>query len=363
MFESICIHLKNTPGSESLEKAIDFGFIAEAMLFYQEVHIITGSSFLKILVQKFQPDVLLKFLESGFLRISYLENDTGILTEDTRTVWEKHKPILFSNPVHLWEKHSKQLFSEALGHTKKGARRYSIQVSRYIKPLSIGNSITTEILEDFSNGENVENAMVYLLKHFIPDYKFPEPLIFDVTSNKTHFFVETNIDFSQANEYYHKRISPRHSSLSASYLLGNLMGARRDWYYSSRFTSGVATDTTNSIIFSLKFNDLLKVRKHNEEQISVFQNYVFDDARAISEVINNGKRSFRDLFDLISEANKFKHWLKDQQPSEQLFKAYFQEVTKKSWADKLPPKAVRWALFNLAGLGIDALYTGELVNC
>lgn len=90
----------------------------------------------------------------------------------------------------------------------------------------------------------------------------------------------------------------------------------------------------------------------------MFQDYVFDDARAISESINSGEKSFRDLYQLLIEAAKFKSWLKEQEPNQELFRAYFQEITKKSWVDKLPPKSIRWAIFNLAGLGIDALGAG-----
>lgn len=360
MFESICINLKNKVGNENLENVFDFGFLAEAMLFYQNVQVIARKGFLELLVQKFQPDVLLDFLEAGFLKISYLENDTGIYTENTGTNHEKHKPILWSIPDYTWEKHSRELFSKALGLTKKGARRYSIQVSRYIKPLEIERSVEFETIEDFSNGKYVEEAVLHLLKFFVPEYKPPEPLIFNITTNGTHFFVETNIDFAKANEQYHKGVSPKHSSLNSRYLLSNLVAVRSDWYFSSRFSSEIATNEISNVIFSLKFNDLLATRQRSDEQINVFQDYVFDDARAISEAINTGEKSFRDLLELLLKADKFKHWLKEQEPNQQLFKAYFQEVTKKSWADKLPPKSIRWALFNLAGLGVDALGAGGI---
>ncbi|MDQ4121569.1 MAG: hypothetical protein M3209_09000 [Acidobacteriota bacterium] len=123
MFESVCIHLKNRAGNENLETAVDFGFLAEAMLFYQNVHIIADSGFLKLIVQKFQPDVLLDFLEAGFLSISYLENNTGIYTENTSTSHEIHKPITWSIPDYTWENYSRKLFSEAVGFSMKGARR------------------------------------------------------------------------------------------------------------------------------------------------------------------------------------------------------------------------------------------------
>ncbi|MDQ4121565.1 MAG: hypothetical protein M3209_08980 [Acidobacteriota bacterium] len=105
---------------------------------------------------------------------------------------------------------------------------------------------------------------------------------------------------------------------------------------------------------------MIAARKGSDEQISVFQDFVYDDPRALREVINKGERSFRDLYKLLTEANKFKNWLKDQNPDQKLIKAYFKEVTKKSWIDKLPSKTARWSLFQLMGFGIDALGAGGL---
>jgi hypothetical protein len=360
MFESICIRLKNEPGNQSLEKMIDFGLLAEAMLFYQNVHLIAGRGFLELVVKEFRPEILLGYLEAGFLKISYIENFTGIYTENTGTRFEKYRPELFSIPDYNWKKHSPKLFSEAIGCSMKGGRRYSIQVSRYIKPLSMEDSVKSETLEDFSNYEFVRDSVTALLKYYVPEYKIPEPFVFNISRNNTHWFVETNIDFEEANKYYHKHVSPKHSSLSTAYLLSNLMEVRSDWYFSSHFSSEIIANSKSKIILSLKFNDLLKNRQKSEEQINVFQDFVFNDGRALREAINSGERNFRNLFELLSEANKFKLWLKDKQPDKQLIKEYFQEVTKKSWIDKLPPKSIRWALFNAIGLGIDALGAGGI---
>lgn len=360
MFEKICIQLKNSVGNENLENAIDFGFLAETMLFYKEVHIVTGHSFLKLLVKKFEPELFLKFLEAGFMKISYLENNTGIYTEKSGTRWEKHKPVLFSIPDYAWKNHSRKLFSEAIGLNPKGARRYSIQVSRYIKPFEFERSLETDTIEDLSNGKYVIDAVKNLLIYFIPDYELPKPFIFEVNSDGRHLYVETNIDFEKANKYYHQKISAKHSNLSPSYLLSNLMAVRADWYFSSIFESEIAIEPINNIICNLKFNDLISKREKSAGEIDVFQDFVYKDAKAISEAINSGEKTFWDLYHLLIEAKKFKTWLSEQTPDEKLIKAYFEEVTKTTWVDKLPPKTIRWSLLQLAGVGIDALGAGGI---
>jgi uncharacterized damage-inducible protein DinB len=332
MFEAICIRRKENFGSPVFDEPIDVGLLAEALLFYQKVHLIADRSVLKALIVKSKPDVLLDFLESGFLEISYLENLTGIYTEDTGTLYERHKPVLFSIPDYEWGKYAPKIFSEAIGCSIKGGKRYSKQFSKFIKPLSFDDSVQIETLEDLTKGHYVKDAVVHLLKHNAPEYQLPSPLIFELfRNNDSSFVVETNIDFVKANESYHERVSPKHSSLSVNYLLSHLIDVRGHWHFSSRFSSEVATNAISSAIFNLKFKDILSARQKSEEQIRVFQDFIFDDARAIREVINSGERDFEDLWKLLASAAKFKHWLKDQQPDQQLIKEYFREVTKASW--------------------------------
>jgi len=86
-----------------------------------------------------------------------------------------------------------------------------------------------------------------------------------------------------------------------------------------------------------------------------FQDFVFDDGRALREAINSGRRGFADLRKVLSSATKFRGWLKNRDPDLELVKAYFREATKGSWVDKLPAKSVRWSIFTGLGLAVDVL--------
>jgi hypothetical protein len=331
------------------------GFLAEAMLFYQKVHLLADRTMLKSLLVRSKPDVLLEFLDSEFLQISYLDNFTGIQSENTGTPLETHKPVLCSIPDYAWEEYAPQLFAEAIDCSVKGGRRYAKRFSSFIKPISFDSSVERATLEDLSEGQYVQSAIAHLLKHHTPEYSLPQPLIFRLDRNGASLTVETNIDFVEANRVYHKRVSPNHSSLSVAYLLSNLIEARGNWHFASRFSSEIVTDSSSSVIFNLKFNDLIRRHQRSQQQLSVFQDFVFDDGRSIREAINSGSRDFADLLKLLSAAARFKKWLKGHQPDQQLLKEYLREVTKISWVDRLPTKSLRWFLFNAAGLTIDAL--------
>ena len=46
---------------------------------------------------------------------------------------------------------------------------------------------------------------------------------------------------------------------------------------------------------------------------------------------------------------------KNRDPDQGLVKAYFREVTKGSWVDRLPAKSVRWSIFTGLGFAVDLL--------
>lgn len=355
MFESICIHLKNDAGNSKPESSVDFGLIAEAMLFYQKVHIIADHTFLAILLRRLEPEILLEYLDAGHLEISYLENGTGIQTANSGTSRERHKPILFAISDYAWDKHSRKLIQKASGLSAKGSRRFEIKASRHIKPLLYDRTIEQETIQDFAEAEYVKSAVEGYLHTVAPEYQLPNAFIFRIHRENDALIVETNIDFSAANRAYHTRFSPQHSSLNAAYLLSNLMAVREDSYFASKYNSELATDRLQSRILELKFSELLAARQKSAAEVSMFQDFVFEDSRAIGDAIRLRNRSFRDLLKILNRASKFKEWLAGKDIDEGLLKEYFKTIAADSWVDKLPSKAIRWAIFQAAGLGVDAL--------
>ena len=57
----------------------------------------------------------------------------------------------------------------------------------------------------------------------------------------------------------------------------------------------------------------------------------------------------------MEHAKEFKHWISNQEPSESLVRDYYSEITAGTWADKLPSKVLRFALFTGAGFLTDLL--------
>lgn len=92
--------------------------------------------------------------------------------------------------------------------------------------------------------------------------------------------------------------------------------------------------------------------------LDLFQEVVFNDSRGIREAVNSRHSNFSDVVKLVQQAQRFKEWLRKQSDSTELSHNYCREVSPLDWADKLPPKALRWLIMSGAGLGIDAVVGG-----
>ena len=75
MFTSICIRRQRPLNVKS---PLNAGFLAEALLYYENVHLIADRDILKDLLIKCGATTVMQLLDEGFLKISYVEETTGI---------------------------------------------------------------------------------------------------------------------------------------------------------------------------------------------------------------------------------------------------------------------------------------------
>ncbi len=109
-----------------------------------------------------------------------------------------------------------------------------------------------------------------------------------------------------------------------------------------------------------KFADVLRHGDMKLQALDLFREVVLSDSRGIREAVNSRERNFSEVLKLVQEASKFNEWLKKQTDSNDLRDAYCREVSRLDWADKLPPKAVRWLIMTGAGIAVDAVGGGQL---
>jgi hypothetical protein len=94
MFRSICVNQQIAPGGPH---PFDLGFLAEALLFYDDARLIANINALNYLVRSCGPDTVIALLEEGFLKLTYTQTATAVQTDSTGTPHERHRPIIVSS--------------------------------------------------------------------------------------------------------------------------------------------------------------------------------------------------------------------------------------------------------------------------
>jgi hypothetical protein len=350
MFESICVGRQDFLGG-----TVDFGRLAEALVFYQRVHFLADGETFKSLVRTCGSDVVLELSRMGSLTIHFAENTPAAATLDIDTPMERHGLITVKGQNQNFLTQATKFFEEYCGPSGKGFNKILKQFSRSVQTFEHPKSVLEYVQSDLADRGYVRASVQGLLSALAPEYQQPNPLVFDVNlGSDGHLRVNTNVEFHAVNESYHRRVSPEHSSLSRSAILAHLLTTRSNLEVASDISADLALGPVSSIIGANKIAKVVEAHEKNRDALDRFVDFAVDDSRAIGQAISNRERNFSDVLRLVQEAQKFKDWLRKQDESVDLCKEYCREVSRVDWADKLPPKTFRMLLFNAAGLAISA---------
>jgi hypothetical protein len=343
MFEGICISRQ-----EPFGMGIDIGFLAEALVFYQRVLIVADGEMFKAIVRICGHETIIEMMEMGILTIDFIEN-IPVVSQD-------YDFGLVSSEVLKYQHVAPQLLQELTGKSGKG-RRIANRMAKLVRPVQCDPTLPDLTRQDASDSDYVEDVARSLLEHFVPEYQIPSPCVFRFHRSSQTCTLETNIDFEKANVFFKRRTDVSDATLTPAYLLSYLAETRKTLTHSAEFSTDLAVSTPISVTATCKFKNLIEGRGASEKQIQAFEDLVFRDSRCIREAVNSGDRTFDDVLRLVTAGMKFKEWLNKTAHNGDVVKEYCREVTRIDWAEKLPPKAARWAIFAAASAAAGFVLT------
>ena len=354
MFDKITVY-----GQEGVAGGPDLGLLAEMLLFYGHVSLAVNAPQLKTLLRVCGYEAVRDLMDMGALSLVYLENHAGVRTTDGGTFNERHDFLVFGTPSQYLHNYLPQTLGDIIGKEGKG-RRIAARLRLHISPLRHLETINGESLEDVATGLHVRSSVARVIRYLVPEYRVPNPLLFDVVRDGACVRVSTNIDFAALNLLYHRRVDPQHSTITPAYILAVLHQATAELKIAASANSEMALSPLSASIADARINSALRSRLRSDEVLRGFQEFVFDDARAVREAINSRHRNMAELVSLVLSAKKFKCWIKDQPEDQDIRKAYLAEISKLGWCDALPRKSARWAMFSTAGGLLSSVTTPEV---
>jgi hypothetical protein len=354
MFQSALIR----PHGEGA-KIVDAGTVAETLLFYGKVHVAADYGLLTDMLKTIGPNRFLQLIRDGLLSVSYSNFRNGIMNNTSGYV-SKYTFTSIKISKHASGKRVsakteiKDIVYSVTGSSGRRSKKLAENLTEvlsikggFVDGADMSSSIAHQELDD---NKLLKSSVATVISHYVPSYKLPKVWEFrPIYGNYNELYIDTDLDFQKLNDLF--RTAPNFDGhiIKPELFLLSLLEARMDAELAADYMAELVTKSTNSDLIRLKMNGILRRRAKSEESLSLFQEVIFDNAKAIREAINSGERSFDDFMPILEKASKFKDWIARQSPDASLIHNYHDALTSDSWISGLPGKSLRYVL--AAGIG------------
>ena len=351
--------------------ALSAGELAEALLFYQNVHVILDFASLNGLISQIGMPTIVSLLSRPNVSAVYCEDALGTRTETTNNI-STHSFIAYSfagdqksGQLTSRKKLLEYILIKKHGYNKKQAKRLverfrlKVPFRKHSDNHFIDGGIIKAAEQDLYDDSFIRNSVSLALKHLIGTENIPPNYDFKVQVNDSGFYIDTNLNFKIINESL-KRRNPNAGDTSPASLIGNIMHARADTILASYYGGEFYTSNLTSDIICLKYAELLRRIGLEKNELDEFSEIVISTGPSLREVINNKERTFDEFLKMLDKSQRFREWASGVNPDEKLVKEYWNEVSAEGWIDKLPSKGLRYIIGTT--LGAIEPVTGHIVS-
>ncbi|MDR9839819.1 hypothetical protein [Herbaspirillum huttiense] len=366
MFEKIVLR------RSSNGPAISIGDVAEALLFYQNVHLVLDYGSLNSLLNAIHMDGLLNLLSRKNVTAVYCEETLGISTTKIGA-FEYYRPVAFwisgseqDGPATTRRAQLIQTLTTS-GYDKKQATKFAdsfvnrVPLKRLAANDFIKGGVVKAATTDFLTKEYSEVALRKIIEATVGAPVLDEKFRFEIYQSGEDLVTLSNVDIQAINDS-RKRINPQLDEISRATFLSEMLNATADTHLAAHYGGELQTSAMTSSLIRLRHELLLRKIGIDRNELTNFHEIILPDSPMLSEVINSGERSFDEFLMVLDKSQKFRDWMKGVNPDEKLVAAYLRDVTADSWLDKFKGKGLRYVLGNalnaatgtLAGLAIGA---------
>lgn len=350
--------LIRTPITKDLKA--DVGAICEALLFFNQTHVILDHGSLGAFFLDGFIDDFIEMLERQHLTANYTpeipilisESKGGLLEyrfEMARFGGDKETGFLKRAPDALFF----QL--KRLCNDEQKAKHYHQRLCKLISFKALDAfSVVRKAVDDLTDPLFAGKiAKMSLERLGVPSSEISFSRLFVFSLDNGRFAVDTDINFNAL-----KKFTPQVNTLGVNNLFSGMGGARLDIALAARrnaaFVGNVADQSIIEMVLRKTFGEV------DDKMAAAREIYDFIalDTPSVREVINSGERSAREFMDLLKRADGFKQWLSRQNPDKDLVREMLREKSKQGWLDSIPVRAARFGLFTGGGFFADLVSPG-----
>ncbi|EUM28828.1 hypothetical protein [Enterobacter sp. BIDMC 26] len=354
MFDSIVLN-RSIDGP-----TLTIGEIAEALIFYQNVHIVIDTSTLLGLIREIGNHNVIKLLSLPDIKTTFIEEFVGVYAGDS---YNGREYALISayfsgneieGEIKSWKKRLANMVSRQ-GYSKIESENFVERFKNHVtlKKLASDHFIKGGIIaaarSDLDDSDFVSSAARIIIENLLPKEEIPSDIFYKIHPTRETFQISTNIDFEKINQFNAEKI-PTLGETTPSSIAAGILSSSYGLVLAAHYGGDFHTSLTDSKIIQYKNKQLLSRTNTNRNNLNLFHEITLKDCPNISSIINKKERSFEEFLELLAKAKKFKNWLKNKSPDRNLLSDYIDDISKTGWLGNGYGKAIRYIVSTGAGL-------------
>ena len=340
--------------------ALTPGELAEALLFYQNIHLVLDYPSLNCLIEGIGMECILALLARPNVSAVYSEQILGTSTDRIGS-FDNHKFVAMNvmgskETVQIKSRIQRmELLLTRQGHEKREARRLAERFRDKVPFRNIGDEyflpggIVKAARDDIDDGAFVYEAMRHVLADRIADNNLIRNFRFNVIPLGETFQISTNLDFGSINASRKHRQADA-DPITEAHLLTDLLMARADTALAAHYGGDFRTSALSSQIIRLRHSELLRRAGIESAELRELKEIVISGYPSIREVIDSKERTFDDFLSLLDKSKRFRNWIQAVNPDEKLVKEYIKDVSAEGWIGSMRSKVIRYVLGSAIGL-------------
>ncbi len=335
---------------------ITVGEIAEALIFYQKIHLILDYPSLCEIIKKIGMLNLLKLLSLPEVTATYIEElpavhtknsiygneyDLGAIVvsghEDVGVFRTRSKRLVYALEVNGYKKDKAKIYAERF--------RSLVTYKRLGDDFYVKGGIFNEARADLLDKKYVTEASKIIVQNMLGNVELPEEFYFNIRRTENTFSIATNLDFKNL-------LSDR---FTHAHVASELYNATIGLIFAGHYGGDFYTSDTESKIIQLRQKYLLHRFQIDQGELGKFNQLVLAGAPSIAETLNKEHRSFEEFLELLASAKRFKTWLKGKSPDESIISNYIEDITSGNWSSSIPGKILRYVFSSAVGIFADPM--------
>lgn len=342
------------------DMSFDRGVLFESLLFFDKIHVFMDVATLANILRINFMEEFLNLIDSGHLSASYSPIICGVHSDNTSGL-SSHRFIIARYYGQKRSNRARDIAQRDFKRELGESQSTNLLFKRFCDGVTFLDKDDDLEAQALSKSDVLDPQFATEMARAVLLNAGVSPELSNTISVSTmslaglDFAILVHGDLSRA---LNAADSGKRDTITPPHLLSPVIGARLDVRLAAKYNASfIGSDSTSDIVKTILKRSLGSERSGLSSIESIYD-YINVDVPRFRDVVNSGSRSIAECIDLLDRADRFKGWLRHQNPDADIIRQVVAEKSKVGFLESTPVKTVRFALFTGLGAAGD-LVTGS----